>query len=358
MLAGKCLANLCTKDNLAYHRVEAMSEHRLPVLAGGYDNGFLNAAVTAFAHHHPIALSPDHIWLLVLQAVAKHVDANAASLRSHFVHHEGEKSLQVRRDDFVRGSSRNDWPGVLREFKQQIAANLVDGVADRLETNFSTTGLAEEAAACVTTMDLCKNFFNYSMRTMCGIPKVTLEGIARDWDSLCEKAEQLVSCQCSSEFSEWWLPSLIPVLQKIAASARGDVDAAFWRSFVKRGSTHGSGAHSFISGWINCFFPLLDSSCKPNRWCQPYRAEEEWVLYAQGARDPSGQNWGAKKPFGQAYGPDEGVFPNGMARAPVVWLYAGSEIKMRFVAGLFGASQDPKTLTLRPEVGWAILACP
>merc|ERR1719420_2335446 len=98
------------KDRLGIGKIETTSNSG-QVLADGYDNGFLNAAVTAFAHHHPLSLSPDHFWLLVLLAVASHVDGNAEELRARFVAHDGKKTLLVRRDGFVRGSEGNDWAG-------------------------------------------------------------------------------------------------------------------------------------------------------------------------------------------------------------------------------------------------------
>lgn len=239
------------------------------VLAEGHNNGFLNAAVTAFAHHHPISLSPDHFWLLVLQAVSQHVNGNAEALRSKFVNHEGKRTLRVRRDNFVPGSPYNDWAGVVREFAQQMDESVVPGVAERLRGNFSTTGLNEEIAAKVTVMEMCKSFFDFHMQTMCGIPRVTLEGSQEDWLSLRNKSQELVRAQCLPNFARWWLPILTPVLEKIAASAGGDVDVTFWRSFVKRGGKKGSGGYTFISGWINCFFPILNNG-KKNFWCPAY----------------------------------------------------------------------------------------
>jgi len=60
---------------------------------------------------------------------------------------------------------------------------------------------------------------------------------------------------------------------------------AFWRSFVKRGGKEGSGGYTFISGWINCFFPLL-SNGKSNFWCQKYSPGAKWVRYAREAVRP------------------------------------------------------------------------
>jgi len=53
-------------------------------------------------------------------------------------------------------------------------------------------------------------------------------------------------------------------------------------------------------------------------------------------------------------GPSPGDFPGGLARAPFVWEYLGDALDMELLGGFVGVAQDPATLTLRPEIGWAI----
>ena len=63
------------------------------------------AAVTAFAQHSPLTLSPDHIWVEICHAFAKHVDKNALILRKNYVQHEGKKSLLVVTPDKLEMSN-------------------------------------------------------------------------------------------------------------------------------------------------------------------------------------------------------------------------------------------------------------
>ena len=55
----------------------------------GHRNGFISAVTNAFAHHYPLSLGPQHIWLCILQATAKHVELNAEAVRSKWVTHQG-----------------------------------------------------------------------------------------------------------------------------------------------------------------------------------------------------------------------------------------------------------------------------
>ncbi len=51
-----------------------------------------------------------------MAGLATHVQQNAEKLRRHFVQHEGQVTLQVRRDDLVKGSPENPWDEMFAEW--------------------------------------------------------------------------------------------------------------------------------------------------------------------------------------------------------------------------------------------------
>jgi hypothetical protein len=332
------------------------SKCKAPLLAVRrcHRHGFIAAVTTAFANHYPLALRPQHFWLMILQAVATHVDLNAEELRKKWVAHDGKKELLVQCDDFVKGRP-NPWETVVEgrsdSFASQIAKNLVAGASDVLNPGFTgaQTTPAERIAQQITIMDVCKSYFSYKCQTMCGFPSITLEGSPADWALLRGQAEQLLGQQCEPAFAATWSAALLPVLdQFVAASATGAVDAQFWNSMCKRGGTTGSGARTWFNGWMNTLFPYIDR--QPNRYCVPYSSSQGYVtegreekFYSMMHRPPDG-----------AQGPDCADFPNGLSEAPVLWDYLGEEIKLKFVSGFVGATQDPETLTISPHVGWFI----
>ena len=75
--------------------------------------------LTVFACHYPLGLSPDMIWLCIMQGLSIHVNKNAEKLKSKFVSHEGKVEIVVRRDDFVKGQ-QNSWQEVFSDFSAQI----------------------------------------------------------------------------------------------------------------------------------------------------------------------------------------------------------------------------------------------
>eukprot|EP01084_Bolivina_argentea_P074402 134964_1 len=106
---------------------------------GGKTHSFIVSSLTAWSEHYPFRFKPQHIWLLVLQGVAIHVDQNAEKLRQKYVSHAGKKKLLLTRDNFVLGSAKNDWIGVINEFVEQINKNTVKDTVELFNSDFSTS---------------------------------------------------------------------------------------------------------------------------------------------------------------------------------------------------------------------------
>jgi hypothetical protein len=51
-------------------------------------------------------------------------------------------------------------------------------------------------------------------------------------------------------------------------------------------------------------------------------------------------------------------FPRGLSKAPFRWDYLDRSFDMEFLGGFVGVAQDQETLTLRPEIGWAVREAP
>jgi hypothetical protein len=288
----------------------------------------------AFYEHRPIALSPDVVWFTIAQGFAAHVNLNAEALRDRFVRHAGKQKLVVSRADFVLGRS-NPWPEVFAAFSTQIAGH-VGKLRDLVVADFSTTGPLERAATDVLFMDAFQAYFEYEMMMGCGIPRITLLGTPDDWRSVRRRAQML------SEYGlEPWTDALLPVLDRIVATAEGADDAAFWESFFHyRSGSMGTA----LTGWIHVLFPyLVDAQTKRATVPNPYMAKWQ-ANFARPTRD-----------WRDASGPGLSAMPGGLASAPVglTDLRTGERHEIRFVAGLFGVIEDDAGV-LSPEFGWAI----
>ena len=288
-------------------------------LGSGMIHGFLNAVHLAYSEHYPLVISPDDIWMCIVQGFAAHVNANAEKLRHLFVEHEGKKIIKVRRDDFVKGAFENPWPEVFSEFSAQIRSHIGDKTHDILTPNFTTTGPVEKAAAEVVLMNAFKEYFDYRFYTDCGIPEITLRGTVDDWKQLRERALGLAQFEL-----QWWTDALKPILDQFVAASEGHVDKGFWSNLYKY---NGGSGGPYISGWIVDLFPYLGSNHVIRNWC-----------------------------IGSSEGVTTANFPPGIVDTPFIWEYYGTELKMHFYAGFMGASQNSTTLGIHSEIGWAVVA--
>ena len=308
------------------HQVEAAGTNAGTVIQRPGTNALMNAALTAFAHHYPLVLSPDDVWLAIAQGFAVHVGLNAEALRGRFVKHQGKAVIELQRPGFVKGSPDNDWQSCFAEFSTKIGEH-VGKAADMVTCSFSTTGPIERAASEVTLMDAMQSYFEYRVMTMCGIPNVTLLGTVDDWRSVRQRAGALAEYDLG-----WWTVDLLPVLDELVAAAGGTPNVRMWQSFVKEHSMSGG---DNVSGWINVLFPYLkDWQTKLTTERNPYMARSKWD-----------SDWG---------GVSTDSFPSGFSSAPFTWNYYGKEFPMKFTAGFAGVAQDPDSLALRPAIGWAV----
>jgi Domain of unknown function (DUF4419) len=291
-------------------------------------HGLLHAVHLAYADHRPLALSPDAIWLAVAQGFAMHVNANAERLRGKFVRHEGQVTLRIRRDDFVKGSPHNPWPEAFGAFSDAVAEH-IGRQRDLVVCDFSTTGPVERAASEIVLLDAMQQYFRYEMVTKCGIPEITLEGTVEDWRSIRRRARALKEYELA-----WWTEAVGPVLDELVATAEGRVDARFWQTFFKH--VDGSGG-PYVQGWINVLFPYLrsgeDATLERNPWMACWRE-------------------GLGKHFGG--GATEAHVPCGLSSVPFVWDYFETRFPMGFLGGFVGVGQGEGSLVVRPVIGWAV----
>jgi hypothetical protein len=317
---------------------EACSRYHGRLVDGVWAHPVIAALHRAFTQHRPLCLSPDMVWLLLCQGVAHHVNLHAESLRARLVRHQGKVRIAVRRDEFVKGSPENPWGEVVGEFSARIQEH-AGPVHDLFVPRFSTTGPAERVAAEIVLLDAVKCYFRYVLRSLCGIPAVTLEGTADDWQQLVDRAQEFARFDLG-----WWLTPLEPVLGEFVAAARGRVRRPFWESVYKFGSFSGGSA---VTGWITAFFPYFKDGDGAVTVKNPWLAEGGEKLRALLAGE-----WDQRR-FDLG-GPSPGDFPGGLARAPFVWEFLVGAFDMELLGGFVGVAQDPATLALRPEIGWAV----
>jgi hypothetical protein len=276
----------------------------------------LDTLYRAWNDHRPVVLSPDVVWLTLTGGLARHLQVHASEFRDRLVSHAGQEVLTAQRDDFVAGSPDNDWPAVFAELSEAVRA-VIGSAHELIVAEFSTTGPVERAASEVMLMSALRPYFASRVSSRCGIPSITLEGTVADWEMVLQRASGWERFGLG-----WWLDHLLPVLEQLVAAAKGQVDLSFWQSIFQSSLLCG---REHVSGWVCNLFPYLADEGRI----------EANVSFAGGALH---------------------VFGGGLGRVPFAWEYGPRRRRreLEFLGGLVGIRQQRDTLSLRPEIGWAV----
>lgn len=287
---------------------------------------FAYAVQKAYAEHRPLVISPDMIWLMIMQGFAQHVDNNSEELRDLFVDFDGKKMLNVKRRNFVKGSPDNDWEGVFPEFSQQIDRYTKEGLEDMINQSFTTSTEVERTAFRITVMDAMSAYFHYSFTVSCGIPEIILEGTPEDWAKIETQAKELSNYQLG-----WWTEALQPILNEFTLAANGTFNRDFWVKIYDERQAEvdlvcAKAIDTYITGWMLDFFPYVRGEKNP--FLGNKRADSDIEMHD---------------------------LSSGLSRADMLYDDFGTFYKMELVSGFVGIRQDAVTKSLRPEISWAIV---
>ncbi|MFO0559525.1 MAG: DUF4419 domain-containing protein [Polyangiales bacterium] len=303
-------------------QLEALDRDALDYVQAEPIHGLVAAAHLAYAEHRPLALAPEHVWLCVLQAMARVVEEQPEKFRALFVAHEGKETVRIQRDEFIPGNPDNDWGGAVRELGALVRARS----SERAKTFLAPKGASEigEIACEISLLGAMQNYFELEVHTLCGIPSITLEGTPAEWNDLRERTALLDELGLAD-----WRRSLDLVLASVVDTVSGRVRSGFWREFYKREDASG-GPH--ISGWINVLFPFLGE---------------------KGTTKNNLAHFGDHWPKHALEGVTVTSIPPGLSNAPFNWVIMNTPRPMSFVAGFTGVSQDSNGV-VRPRIGWAV----
>lgn len=324
--------------------IEKSSTVQGPMLHTFYNRSCLAEAVSvSFFEHRPLRLSPDCIWLTLLQGLAIHMQGASEENRVSFVDFEGKKDLVLVRPDIMLGRDDNDWTGAIQDFLSSIRTNIKSSNHFLTDTSFSTTTFEDTIAKNVAVMDITKHFFRMSLMGGCGIPWIELTGTPEDWILLRIRAEEL-----GQYGLDWWMTSLLPVLDRFARAAQGDVDVNFFRAAVFKHGGSGSTVDP-CTGWIQALYPYT-ASYKPGEYHRNSKMDA-WQADTECTAVPT------PKPSGEANGMQLWTFPTGINTAPFTFINmaTGEKTEMLFAGGLVAVMQNENDGALELRSGWAIL---
>lgn len=292
-------------------------------------NQFLQLLSCAFNLHKPIVLKPDYLWLLICQGFAEHIKTNSLILKNKILKINQKAKIKIRRDDFVKGEE-NPWEEAFPEFVEQLNKIVKGNLSENIVLEFTTSTINEKIAFEVAFMDSMSNFVEYVVISLCGIPKIEIQGTIQDYEKMISNLTVLKKYNLA-----WWIDKIIPIIEEIINTLKGNINRDFWKSIFKEDDESGG---PDITGWITKFFPYIKVE-KGLSWRKKvkYKTVKNPLLFDK---------------------PDVflklGDFPSGISKVPFKWEYLGESYKMDFMSGFIGIKENPKTNFLESEINWIV----
>jgi hypothetical protein len=220
------------------------------LIAGGH-HAFLYGLYLAYSEHRPFTLSPDMIWLLILQGIANHVNFSHQAGNNLFPQLKELRTITIENNKIKLGDPKSPWHETTEALSQEVEQIVGSEIVGELRADFSTTSTAAKVVSEITILDTFKPYFTYAVAvSVCGIPELKLEGSVGDWNRVLEKLEVLKKYDL-----EWWYDDLKPIISNIKNTAEASIDNEFWMQIFKVHTVENYGPPKQIDGWITKFFP-------------------------------------------------------------------------------------------------------
>ena len=299
-----------------------------PILEGYYQS---------YAKHIPVTVSPDILWMLIVQGFSRHIDQNAEKLRNKFVDFDGQKTLIVNGDEWtIEEITREGWESTFAAFVELIKRNAGDSMIKIITPTFSTTTPTIQVSSQIAIMSCFKNYFKYiRLYGGCGFPYINLQGTLKDYEELKSKVEKLKGFDIDD-----WIKELIIIIDKIIETKKGKIDIDFWKNMIKNKETmepRGSGALTKvenIDGWLLNFYPY-------------YKVDDVFKKCEKLVRKTD-----FNKPLDVK---NLENIPEEMVEVPLIMHHkiTGKDTELTIKTGFLGMIQEKNGLA-KPEIGWFI----
>lgn len=294
---------------------------------------FFQAVHQCFSAHNPLTLRPEVLMHLIVHEVAATVKRNPQQYREFFIRSEEKEKITVLHNGLRLSDPQSPWQEAIALFDPAMRKAVPPGIMEHLLPDLSTHTPETIAASLVAFMDAASAYYDYVVRTRCGIPEIRLMGVAEDYRKILRAASQL-SEVFRSQLGRYF-DHLLPVLSMLAAQADGaPVDEKFWGSLYKFESH--SGSENF-NGWSTAFVNYVQSA-DDGQLVQKADDLFDWTDTDSG--------WGIK-------GLELGSVPSQVSTVPFIWDYFGKEIKMLFAGGVLAVENTEGSLD--PRLSYAVL---
>jgi hypothetical protein len=288
-------------------------------------SSFLDVLMLAYANHYPMEISPDDIWLMILDGFRLHVKNNRNALKNRFVAPGTDTVITVLDNSLSFESTHNEWFWTIASLSELLQSKLPKKTGVPLKTKFSTTSPVDNNISRSMVMAVASEYYSFVVRTSCGIPKIKVNGTKEDWVLLKESFNKL-ALQLNMK---WWTKGLNPVLDEFINIFDGKINLEHWKNIYKYYNPKGCGSPSF-DGWISRFLPYTKELTNNG---------EVYVKHS---------DWNKRIYFHDV--------PSGITFVDVKWIYYGRTIPLKLYTGFIGIQVDTTKKMLKAARGYALMA--
>ncbi len=302
----------------------AYSDSISPFVRGTSDkSSFFDVVTLAFANHYSLEINPDDIWLMILDGFRLHVKSNREALKDKFVAPGTDTVVVFEDNSLTTESTHREWFWTLANLFEVLQSKLPEETGLPLKTKFSTTSPVDYNISSAMVMAVASEYYVYSVTTLCGIPKIKINGKKEDWVLLKDSFNRLAS----RLDMDWWAVGLNPVLDEFINVFDGKINMDHWRGIYKQYVPEGCGNVTF-NGWISRFFPYTGIG-------------ESLDVYRRHSPD-----WNEQL--------DAQNVPRGVTSIRVEWNYLGEVNPLKLYTGFIGIQVDTTTNMLKAARGYAL----
>ena len=291
------------------------------------DCPFIEAYRIAYLHHFPIVINPNIFWLIILQGFSKHMEIkdNSERNRFKFVNFEGREDITIRTDLNLFRASDDQWQVIIEKLLKETSKkiNINKNILNVFKEKFSTSTREEEIATTVTFLSIFKKYFKYTIDGTCGISKIIIEGKIEDWYLLLQKIIEIGNLD---EEIIFWTDEIKKIVQKIIITLKTkNPDINFFKNMVQNTDRSKKCQPDLINGWIVKFIPYD----KNNNKCNFNSPEFNGLTIEQ--------------------------IPSQIVILPFNFINVFQKYEAEIYTGFFGVSQDEKTWSIKPIIGYIIV---
>lgn len=307
-------------------------------------NPFVASLLYAFTTHSNVHINPSHIQYILINSLGTYINQASRKFREVLgIKHIGKMTITIDNDKLKKnnGSLKTPkmdaiWEEVFPAIVEQIKQN-TSTIVNNMCTKLSCATTSDIMANHVAIMCTLKSYFEYRVRTRCGIGKISLGGTKDDWVAL----YNMFPDDFQDKFLNAWIKYVKRILQYFIDSFDNKIDLKFFNSMVKYESM--SGGYK-INGWFLVFFyPAMMKN-------KEIADKIEDIFCVSGYNnDITDINMLNKLSI-------ENIsdIPNGISCADILWTYFTKNYDLTLYGGLYNYVYNPNTNYYSVETGWEL----